>query len=175
MPLGTSLRPKPPKHAANPTVAAIFSTSSPHGTSSLHLGQQPPPPALYGQPPPQSQYTQRGSKSNQQQHNKTRGYGGNTRGYGGKAGGAGGYVPSQLGDNQPGGGCNMQKREPNPRKFHPNMLYCYSCGFDVDHDGNACRPHKQKEYHHHHANMTRQQARKWMKDDRFKGSQNGRH
>ena len=147
-------------------------------------GQQPPPPASYNQPPPASPYKQRGTKNNPQQRSNTRGYGGyggNTGGQYKNAGGTGGYVPPQVGYHQHVGGQTQtgrgygMKREPHPRKFYPNMLYCYSCGFDVDHDGTGCPPHKQKEHHLHHATMTREQARQWMKDDRFKGSHKGSH
>ena len=27
---------------------------------------------------------------------------------------------------------------PNPRKFHQNNYFCWSCGFDVDHPGGCC-------------------------------------
>ena len=31
------------------------------------------------------------------------------------------------------------------QKEHPNLLYCFSCGYDVDHDGYGCQ---QAKYNH---------------------------
>ncbi|KAL7462117.1 hypothetical protein ACHAXS_005380 [Conticribra weissflogii] len=49
------------------------------------------------------------------------------------------------------------------------MWYCHSCGFNVDHDGyhcSNCRPY-------HQCWITREQARKFMKDENWLGCKKG--
>jgi len=62
-----------------------------------------------------------------------------------------------------------QQRTPNPRKYHQNMWYCHSCGFDVDHSGQNCNNRRP----YHQAWITREQARQFMKDDRWVGCRKG--
>ena len=42
---------------------------------------------------------------------------------------------------------NVNKKYSNTIKQNLNLLYCYSCGYDVDHDGYHCPPHCQKLHH----------------------------
>ncbi len=58
---------------------------------------------------------------------------------------------------------------PNPKKYHDNMWYCHSCGFDVDHDGRNC----QKRRWYHQANITREMAKQLMRDDKWPGCRKG--
>ncbi|KAL7461181.1 hypothetical protein ACHAXS_002718 [Conticribra weissflogii] len=59
----------------------------------------------------------------------------------------------------------------NPHKRFNNMLYCHSCGFDVNHDGWNCM--NRKSYHQNW--ITREKARQLMKEDRWLGSHSGSH
>ncbi len=51
------------------------------------------------------------------------------------------------------------------------MLYCHSCGFDVNHDGWNCM--NRKSYHQNW--ITWEKARQLMKEDRWPGSHSGSH
>ncbi|KAL7464463.1 hypothetical protein ACHAXS_004797 [Conticribra weissflogii] len=60
----------------------------------------------------------------------------------------------------------QQQRQPNPQKYHNNMWYCHSCGFDVDHDSNHCNQR-------HQPWMTQEQAWQLMKDLQWLGCRKG--
>lgn len=57
----------------------------------------------------------------------------------------------------------------NPCKRFNNMLYCHSCGFDVNIDGWNCN--SKKSYHQNW--IRREKARQFMKDDTWPGSRSG--
>ena len=63
--------------------------------------------------------------------------------------------PNNYRGNKNGGGDrgdrrnanNTQKAYSNSLKQNVNLLYCFSCGYDVDHDGYNCPPNCQKQVH----------------------------
>ena len=94
------------------------------------------PPTSITVPPPYWQQNQ-----NQQGNGKREYSGGDGRGY------------ARRKRNSAGGGSggrnsgNTQRAYSNTVKQHLNLLYCFSCGYDVDHDGYNCPPRCQKRFH----------------------------
>ena len=117
----------------------------PHHMAYYGQGPPPPPSAIH-MPPPHWQSGQEqnnGGKRNNTdyqrggQRRRTNNYqGGRGRGYGGGRG---------QGSNRNAN--NEQRKYSNTAKQHLNLLYCYSCGYDVDHDGYNCPPSSQKLHH----------------------------
>ena len=125
----------------------------------------PPPPQYYAPPPPPAmpsnnygQYQQQAPYQQQGQY-QYQGYGGRggrggrgrgrgySRGRGGRGAGQsqyyqqGGYQGQQGNTHQApasGGFYDGQNRAPNPVKYHKNWWYCWSHGYDVDHDSAHC-------------------------------------
>lgn len=113
---------------------------------------QPPPQQQYQAPPAQQQYQQ------QQQNYGGRGGRGGGRGYGrgggrgygrggGRGSGRGNYNQGQYNQQQQqqgGQGQNFyqNQNQQNPVKRHDNWFYCWSHGFDVDHDSMHCMNQK---------------------------------
>ena len=60
-----------------------------------------------------------------------------------------GNIPPPANNNQGGGGYG--RNQPNPYKRHNNWYYCYSCGYDVDHESPGC----QYQRAHHQVGCTR--------------------
>ena len=58
-----------------------------------------------------------------------------------------------------GRGKAPQQKYINTLKSHINLLYCYSCGYDVDYDGYHCPPACQKM--HHLPQVSRDDAHEW--------------
>jgi len=116
----------------------------PHHMAYYGQGPPPPPSAIH-MPPPHWQSGQEQNNGGKRQNNdyqrdgqrrRTNNYqGGRGRGYGGRGQG------SNRNTN------NEQRKYSNTTKQHLNQLYCYSCGFDVDHDGYNCPPNCQKMRH----------------------------
>ena len=120
--------------------------------------QQFQPPPQYYQPPqqqyqpPQQQYQppqQQYQQQYQQQQSGGRGRGGGRRGYGrggnrGRGGRGNGYYAQyqQQGGQQSGQGFYATSNQQNPVKRHDNMYYCWTHGFDVDHDSAHCTNRK---------------------------------
>ena len=109
---------------------------------------QPPMQQQYQQPPAQQQYQQqqyggRGGRGG------GRGYGrGGGRGYNRGRGGRGNgrynqYNQYQQQGGQPNGqGFYQNSNQQNPVKRHDNLYYCWTHGFDVDHDSAHCLDRK---------------------------------
>jgi hypothetical protein len=92
---------------------------------------------------PQQSYGGRGGRGNRGRGGYGRGYGGRGgygRGYGGRGGGRGYQTqqqPPQAYD--PNAGFYQAPAAPmNPVKRHNNWYYCWSHGFDVDHESHQC-------------------------------------
>eukprot|EP00804_Cyclotella_cryptica_P015700 CCRYP_018925-RA/>CCRYP_018925-RA protein AED:0.49 eAED:0.35 QI:0/-1/0/1/-1/1/1/0/535 len=124
----------------------------------------PPAPPAYshqqgnaGYTPPTGGYyerTGRGNRTGRGGSRNTRGRGRGQYRSGNPTGYNSGYQPHQGGYQLQGGypqqppttqpapsfyrGGHTGSRPPNPVKRHNNMLYCWSHGFDVDHDGYHC-------------------------------------
>ena len=58
---------------------------------------------------------------------------------------------------QPQVGANGRPTHTNKKKFHNNLLYCFTCGYDVDHPGNQC-PKGHMNRHGHQPNVPREMA-----------------
>ena len=100
-------------------------------------GGQPPPTSV--QIPPEYQQQSNGEKKNNNESNR----GGQRRRPNNHQGGGrgGGY----RGDRR--NASNTKKAFSNALKQHMNVLYCLSCGYDVDHDGYNFPPSSQKQIH----------------------------
>ena len=103
-------------------------------------------PQTMSQPPPMNVHVPSNAWQQQQ--------GGNTRRYGGQAnGGQRRRTDSYQGGGRGKGGggrCNgnnQNRNFSNTTKQHLNLLYCFSCGYDLDHDGYNCPPNCQKRFH----------------------------
>ena len=110
----------------------------PHQAYNMQSPQQPPtsvhvPPTSW-QP---TQYQQNG-KRGQDDYNRG-GQRRRTNNYRGSNGGRGTNGRRNAG--------NTNQKYSNTTKQHLNLLYCYSCGYDVDHDGYHCPPNCQKLHH----------------------------
>ena len=108
--------PPPPPPAAYPAYPA------PPPMINQAAGAPPPPPP----PPPPAQYQQYAAPPQQNtQYNQSYG-GGSNRGRNNRSKGGRGAANAQ------------RSNPPHPVKRYNNWWYCYSCGFDTPHEGNAC-------------------------------------
>jgi hypothetical protein len=132
--MGTTMA--PPPHAA------YFLPQQP----TFQFPPQPPPPTNIHIPSTQPGW---GPAAGGKRHNDSSGYRGKKPRQGGR-GGRGGSTYNQD--------ATMRTQQPysNTLKQQLNMLYCYSCGYDVDHDGYHCPVNLQKQTHLPH--ITREQA-----------------
>ena len=100
-----------------------------------------PPPTSIQIPPTYQQLQQHsngGKRSNNEynrggQRRRPNNYQGGGRG--------GGYIGDRRNVN------NTQKAYSNAIKQHVNLLYCFSCGYDIDHDGYRCPTLRQNKIH----------------------------
>ena len=100
-------------------------------------GGHPPPTSV--QIPPAYQQQSNGGKRNNNENNRgvQRRCPNNNKG-GGRGGGYRGDLRNAI---------NTKKAFSNALNQHMNVLYCFSCGYDVDHDGYNCLPSCQKQIH----------------------------
>ena len=96
--------------------------------------QTAPPTSITVPPPYWQQSQQQGGGKRDYASGENRGYTRRKRANGGGRGG---------GRNSG----NTQRAYSNTVKQHLNLLYCFSCGYDVDHDGYNCPPRCQKKFH----------------------------
>ena len=132
--MGTTMA--PPPHAA------YFMPQQP----TFQFPQQTPPPTNIQIPRNQPGW---GHTAAGKRHNDSSGYRGKKPRHGGRGGrGGSNYNPDT----------NMRTQQPysNTLKQQLNTLYCYSCGYDVDHDGYHCPVNLQKQSHLPH--ITRENA-----------------
>ena len=101
----------------------------------------PPPPTTINMPPTYNMLQQQtgGGKRNYLDNNR-----------GGQRRRSNNYRGSRNGGGERGdcrNGANPQRAYSNATKQHMNLLYCFSCGYDVDRDGYNCPANCQKHVH----------------------------
>ena len=103
-------------------------------------GGHPPPASI--QTPPAYQQPQQQSNGRKRNNNKHNRGGQRCRPNNYQGGGRGGGYRGDLRNAK-----NTKNKYPNALKQHMNVLYCFSCGYDVDHDGYKCPQSCQNQIH----------------------------
>ena len=113
---------------------------APHTAYGMMPGAPPPPTTINVPPTYHHQQQQTGGLKLNYNDNNRGGQRRHPNNYRGKINGGG-----DSGDRRNSN--NTQKSYSNSLKQNVNLLYCFLCGYDVDHDGYNCPPNCQKQVH----------------------------